>query len=43
MVKEFARIDWGLFLVMRYHNPKITEFSIETDSVTDISIVDMVL
>lgn len=43
MIKQFDRIDWGLFLVMRYHNPRITEFSIETDCVTDISIVDMVL
>lgn len=43
MIKEFCRIDYGLFLVFRFHNPTPTCFSIGTDEITEIAIVDAVV
>ena len=43
MIKEFVRVDYGLFMVFRFHNPSPTSFSIGTDEFTAIAIVDRVL
>ena len=43
MIKEFCRIDWGLFVVLQYHNPRKTLLSIGTDEFDTIAIVDKVL
>lgn len=43
MIKEFVRIDYGLFMVFQFHNPTKTCLSIGTDEFTAIAIVDRVL
>lgn len=43
MIKEFVRVDYGLFMVFRFHNPSQRFVSIGTDEFTAIAIVDRVL
>ena len=43
MIKEFVRVDYGVFMVFQFHNPTKTCLSIGTDEFTDIAIVDKVL
>lgn len=43
MIKEFVRVDYGVFMVFRFHNPSQRLVSIGTDEFDAIAIVDKVL